>query len=92
MCHGITLNNKTNRVHKPALRIIYNDHRSNFKSLLVKDHFFNIQEKNLQYLAAEAFKVKRDLVLNNEGDFSTHRDPKIQKLVFLLRSPVTVKR
>ena len=59
----ITLNNKINRVHEPALRIILNDHRSSFKSLLVEDHSFNIDKKSLEYLAVEAFKVKMDFLL-----------------------------
>ena len=31
MCHSRTLNNKINRVHEQALRIISNDHKSSFK-------------------------------------------------------------
>ena len=31
MCHSRTLNNKINRIHEQALRIVYNDYQSNFK-------------------------------------------------------------
>ena len=34
MCLSRTLNNKINRIHKQALRIVYNDYKSNFKELL----------------------------------------------------------
>ena len=61
MCYKGTLNNKSNRVHERVLKIGFNDHRSSFKQLLVKDHSFSIHEKNLQYLAVETFKVNMGL-------------------------------
>ena len=54
MCHSKTLNNKINRIHEQALRIVYNDYKSNFKELLERDHSFTIHERNIQYLAIEA--------------------------------------
>ena len=44
MCHNRTLNNIINKVHERALRIIYNDHNSSFKSLLKKETSFTIHE------------------------------------------------
>ena len=61
MCHGRTLNNKINRIHERALRIVYNDYKSNFKKLLERDHSFTIHERNVQYLSIEAYKVKNGL-------------------------------
>ena len=61
MCHGRTLNNKINRIHERALRIAYNDYKSNFKKLLERDHSFTIHERNIQYLAIGANKVKNGL-------------------------------
>ena len=61
MCHGRTLNNKINRIHERALRIVYNDYKSNFKKLLERDHSFTIHERNIQYLAIGANKVKNGL-------------------------------
>ena len=61
MCHSRTLNNKINRIHERALRIVYNGYRSNFKELLEWDHSFTIHERNIQYLAIEAYKVKNGL-------------------------------
>ena len=61
MCHSRTLNNKINRIHERALRIVYNDYKSNFKELLERDHSFTIHERNIQYLSIEAYKVKNGL-------------------------------
>ena len=61
MCHSRTLNNKINRIQERALRIVYNDYKSNFKELLERDHSFTIHERNMQYLAIEAYKVKNGL-------------------------------
>ena len=61
MCLSRTLNNKINRIHKQALRIVYNDYKSDFKELLEWDHSFAIHERNLKYLATEAYKVKNSL-------------------------------
>ena len=69
MCHSRTFNNKINRIHERALRIAYNDYKSNFKKLLQRDHSLKIHERNIQYLAIEAYKVKNGLspVIMNEG-------------------------
>ena len=61
MCHSRTLNNKINRIHERALRIVYNDYKSNFKELLERDHSFTIHERNIQYLSIETYKVKNGL-------------------------------
>ena len=45
MCLSRALNIKINRVHDQALRIIYNDRRSSFKSLLAKEHPVTVHKK-----------------------------------------------
>ena len=52
---------------------------SSFKSLLAKDHFLTIHEKNVQYLSVEAFKVKMGLcpVIMKEI-FSIYREPSLR--------------
>ena len=72
MCHSRTLSNKINRIQERALRIVYNDHKSNFKEILERDHSFTIHERNTQYLAIEAYKVKNGLspvIMNNGFQF-----------------------
>ena len=61
MCHNRNLNNKINQLHKRALKIVYNDHESNFEELLEKDKSISIHQKNLQILVTEIYKVKNDI-------------------------------
>ena len=51
--HGRTLNNKINRIHERALRIIYNDKSSSFQNLLEKDNSVTIHHTNIKILATE---------------------------------------
>ena len=62
MFHNITLNNKINRIHERALRIVYCDKTSNFTELLQKDNAVTVHQRNLQVLATKIYKVKRSLV------------------------------
>ena len=57
MFHSRTLNNRINRIHERALRIVYNDDNSTFNELLKKDGSFTIHERNIQTLLIEVFKV-----------------------------------
>ena len=65
MFHGCKTNYKINRLQERVLRLIYNNHISNFKGLLSKDGTFTIHEQNyfenIQYLAIEMFKALNDL-------------------------------
>ena len=69
MSHSRTLSNKIDRIQERALRIVYNDYRSNFKELLEQDHSFIIQKRNIQYLAIEAYKVKNGPSFIDMNDF-----------------------
>ena len=73
MCHSRGLNNKINNTHKRALRIVYQDKKSNLQDLLQKDNSVSIHMKNLQYLATEIYKVKNCL------------SPEIMKEVFIFQ-------
>ena len=61
MFHNRTLNNKINRIHERALRIVYRDKTSTFTELLQKDNGVTVDQTNLQTLATEICKVKMDL-------------------------------
>ena len=56
MFHSRTMNNKINRLHERALRIVYSDFKSSFEGLLMKDNSFSIHERNIQSLAIEFYK------------------------------------
>ena len=50
-------NNRINRIHERALRIVYRDNESTFDELLFKDESFTIHERNIQSLAIELYKI-----------------------------------
>ena len=54
------VNNKINHLHERSLRIVYKDNYSSYVDLLVKDKSFTIHQRNIQSLAIELFKVKRN--------------------------------
>ena len=60
MCHSRTLNNKINKLHERALRLVYDDRQSTFEELLNIDKSVTIHHRNLQVLAAELYKVIMD--------------------------------
>ena len=61
MFHSRTVNNKTNRLHERALRIVYSDFKSTFEGLLMKNNSFSIHERNIQSLAIEIYKFLNGL-------------------------------
>ena len=63
MFHSRSLNNKINNLHERSLHIVYKDNYSSYVDLLVKekDKSFTIHQKNIQSLAIELFKNKRNL-------------------------------
>ena len=77
MCCNRSLNTKINWLHERCLRIVYNDKKSNFNELLVKDGSVSIHHQNLQKLAVEMFKVSSGL------------SPKILNEVFLFGEQIS---
>ena len=61
MCHGKGLNNKINNIHERALRVIYQDKKSIFQTLLKREKSKSVHVKNLPHLAAELSKIKNNL-------------------------------
>ena len=74
MLHNRTLNNKINRIHERALRVVYQNKTLTFDELLLKDNSIRVHHKNLQILAAEIFKVRNELA------------PKIMEEIFEMRT------
>ena len=56
-----TLNNKINRLHERALRLVYDDDNLTFEELLEKDNSVTVHDRNLQKLACEMFKIKNKM-------------------------------
>ena len=73
MCHNRTLNDKINRLHRRALRIVYNNHHANFDELLEMDKSISVHHKNLQILVTEIYKVKNNIapkIMSNVFQFN----------------------
>ena len=50
------INNKSNRTHERALRLVYSDNSSNIDELHTKDGLLSIHNRNIQTLAIEIYK------------------------------------
>ena len=61
MNHSRTLNNRINGLHRRALSLVCNDFSSSFSGLLENDKSVTIYHRNLQTLAYEIFKVKKNM-------------------------------
>ena len=61
MFHSRTLNNRTNKLHERALRVVYKDDEYTFEQLLDKDNTVTIHHRNLQKLATEMYKIQNNL-------------------------------
>ena len=57
MFHSRSLNNKINRLHEGCLLIIYNNKRSIFEELLVKDNSVSVHHNNIHAMAIEMYKM-----------------------------------
>ena len=95
MFHSRIINNKINRLHERALRIVYSDFKSSFEGLLMKDNSFSIHEKNIQSLAIEIYKFLNGLspsFLNNvfHKNISNSYDLRNHKELYS-RNPKTVR-
>ena len=81
--HSREMNNRVNKIHERALRVVYRDYNNDFQVLLDKNDTFTIHEKCIQSLATELFKVKKKLspeildnvfVLNTLNKYHSKRD------------------
>ena len=94
MCHGRCLNNKISNIHKRALRIMYQDKKSNLQDLLKKDKSASIHMKTLQYLAIEIYEVQNSLFLEIMKEVLFLRKMKIMTLgvVLIYRIAICIQR
>ena len=59
--HSRSLNNRINRIHERALRIVFNDNVSSFDELINKSGSVRVHHRNLQFLAIEIYKALHNL-------------------------------
>ena len=62
MIHGRIMNNKINKLHERARRLVYNNDNLTFQKLLDFDNSMTIHQRNLQKLASEIYQVKNNLL------------------------------
>ena len=74
MFHSRNLNNKINRIHEQALRLVYQSNLS-FSELANLDNSVTVHQKYLQVLVTELYKVKNGIA------------PKIMEDIFELQNP-----
>ena len=74
MFHSRNLNNKINRIHQRALRLVYQNNLT-FSELLDLENSVTVHQKNLQVLVTEIYKVKHEIA------------PEIMKDIFELQNP-----
>ena len=61
MFHNRTLNNRINKLHERALRIVHKNSQYTFQELLDLDNSKTMHHRNLQKLAIEMYKIKNNL-------------------------------
>ena len=61
MFHSRQFNNRINKIHERALRLLYKDNKLTFNDLSELNNSVTIHQRNLQILATEIFKVKNNL-------------------------------
>ena len=59
MLHSRVLNNRINRVHERALRLVYRNKNLSFSELLELDNAVTIHHRNLQVLVTDKIKNKK---------------------------------
>ena len=95
MLHSRTLNNKINRRHERALRIVYSDYKSSFNTLQEKDGCFSIHHRNIQSLAIGIYKFLHGLSPAIMGDIIKLNRPSTYNLrtrqELYSRNPKTVR-
>ena len=57
MFHSLNLNNKINRIHERALRLVYQNNLS-FSEILDLGNSVTVDQKNLEVLVTETYKAE----------------------------------
>ena len=95
MFYSRELNNKINRVHRRALRILYEDEEGGFEELLEQDGGYTVHERNIQTLMIEMFKAKNKMqpfLLQDIFEESHYTGPTLRRSKYFSRPNVnTVK-
>ena len=91
MFHSRNTKNRVNKIHKRALRLVYDDSSYlSFDEPLIKDKSVSIHKRNLQLLATEIFKVKNGVSTELTEDIfhfvNKHYDLRNNRILFRKRN------
>ena len=67
-CPLVRMYNRTNISHERAVRILYQDKKWDFETLLKNGKSVTIHVRNLHYLVTEVYKVKNNIFPDNTRD------------------------
>ena len=73
---GKTANNRINRLHKRALRVLHGDYTSTFEELLARSEEITIHCRNIQKLMVEIYKCTNAISPSILSEFFTTKDVK----------------
>ena len=86
-------NNKINKLHERALRVVYDDYESSFDVLLNKNKSFSIHHQNIQKLMIEVYtcldKASPDNYFDSLFTSKRRQDPQQNDLLVLSVKTVT---
>ena len=74
MFHSRNFNNKINRIHEGALKLVYQNNLS-FSELLDLDNSITVHQKNLQVFVTEIYKVKSGIAPDKMEDIFELQNP-----------------
>ena len=75
MFHNRSINERINKLHYRALRMVYQNDSASFDELLLKNGSVKVHQQNLQSLCIEMFKVRNGLAPSFMQDiFSTNKN------------------
>ena len=60
-CHSKSLNNRINNLYERVLRIVKQNKKSDFETLLKNNKSTTFHVKNLHYLVTEIYEVKNNI-------------------------------
>ena len=74
MFYSRKTNNRINKLHERALRLVYRDYESTFEDLLTKDGSFTVHHYSIQTLATELYKVYNNISQTTFGELFTRNN------------------
>ena len=74
MFYSRKTNNRINKLHERALRLVYIDYESTFEDLLTKGGSFTVHDYNIQTLAIESYKLYNNISQTIFGELFTRNN------------------